>query len=340
MQNIAFSKILTFILLFIILYIAYLVVQPFLSLLVTSGIVAIFLYPIFQILQNNKFNKSFSALGSIFVFLMIILLPLAFVLSVAIEEITQAYSYLQNRPEVITQTQAFFNDKLAELNAIGIPLSVDVNNAVVKIIQSFSGQVGGILALTGNMLLNFLLSLLITYFFLVNRDAVVHYLFSLSPFEKRHQHKLVQRMMELINGTVRGNLVVIVTQTVAGFVGFSIFKFPSPALLGFIYGLFSIIPNIGVLMIWIPAVVFLAITQTILTAIYYLLWSVMLNLIIDNYVAPKIIGGQTKLHQIVILISVLGGLKVFGLLGLILGPTIIAMAFVALDIYREKLDQE
>ena len=134
---------------------------------------------------------------------------------------------------------------------------------------------------------------------------------------------------------MRGNLFVAGIQIVLGTLGFLMFGIPAPLLLGVLYGIFSLMPAIGAMLVWGPVAIILFFTHGPLVALLFAAWFVVTNFLLDNFVSPKIIGSQTKLHQLLIMFSVVGGVQQFGLVGVVLGPVIVALAFVAIEMYEE-----
>lgn len=102
-----------------------------------------------------------------------------------------------------------------------------------------------------------------------------------------------------------------------------------------LYGILSLVPAVGALLISIPSAVAIFFLHGPVTALFFIGYFAVTNMIVDNVIAPKIIGNQTKLHQLLIMFSVVGGIQQFGFIGIVLGPVTVALAFVAIEIYKE-----
>ena len=109
--------------------------------------------------------------------------------------------------------------------------------------------------------------------------------------------------------------------------------------MGSLYGLASLIPVVGITLVWLPAAAYLIATGNLAGGIGIAVWCIVSNLFMDNVISPKIVAGKTRLHPLFILFGVLGGVQLFGLFGIILGPTIIALSFIALEMYRQLLKE-
>jgi predicted PurR-regulated permease PerM len=99
---------------------------------------------------------------------------------------------------------------------------------------------------------------------------------------------------------------------------------------------FSMIPMAGAFVVWAPAAIYLALTGHVGKAIALTVIGVLIIGSIDNFLRPKLVGEKTRLHELLIFFSVLGGLQVFGVLGLVLGPVVVAITMALLDILRHS----
>ncbi|MEK7611001.1 MAG: AI-2E family transporter [Patescibacteria group bacterium] len=199
------------------------------------------------------------------------------------------------------------------------------------------GNFPAILSQTFGLILNGLLTLLVTFYLLMNKETITGYFHSVNPLGQTDTDRLVSRATEVMSATIRGNFIVLAVQAVLGGVGFAIFGLSSPVLLGALYGLASLIPVVGITLVWLPASAYLILFGDLASGIGIAAWCVVSNLLMDNVISPKIVAGETRLHPLFILFGVLGGVPMFGLFGIVLGPTIIALSFIAIDIYRQLL---
>jgi predicted PurR-regulated permease PerM len=96
----------------------------------------------------------------------------------------------------------------------------------------------------------------------------------------------------------------------------------------------SMVPMLGAFIVWVPAAIYLAITGQVMKAVFLALWGTFAIGMIDNFLRPKLVGSRTRLHELLIFFSVLGGLNVFGVLGVVLGPVVLAVTLSLLDVYK------
>jgi len=320
------------------LFLLFRILQPFLFIFLTAFILSVFLSPLFAYLhQRLRLPKTISAITAIFVSILVTSIPLSIIATLLVSETGDVLAFIQANAGIRNElTQAIYG----YLNQWGIStqnFEFEVNKYVITSLRFLSASLTAILTQTFGFILNGLLTLLVTFYFLVHKEAVIQYVSSVNPLSQANTGRLVSRATEVMTATIRGNLIVIAIQAVVGGVGFAIFGLSSPVLLGALYGLASLIPVVGITLVWLPASLFLMLSGNLVSGIGIAVWCVISNLIMDNVISPKIVAGETRLHPLFILFGVLGGIQLFGLFGIILGPTIIALSFVALEIYRQLL---
>jgi len=143
----------------------------------------------------------------------------------------------------------------------------------------------------------------------------------------------LDKLERSVNSVIKGNLVVAAVQGVMCSAGFIIFGVPSPILWGMTAAVAALVPGVGTSLVIIPAILFLFLTGSVSMALGLFLWGVVAVGLIDNYLGPKLIGKNTNLHPLLVMLSVIGGLLFFGPIGFILGPLTISLFFAIVDIF-------
>jgi len=140
-----------------------------------------------------------------------------------------------------------------------------------------------------------------------------------------------------------GNIFVAIIQGILGGVGFFVLGVESPVLWGFVMILFALIPYFGTAIIWLPAALNLLFkgyleNDASYTArgIILIVYGILVISSIDNILKPRLIGSKAQVHPVLVLLGVLGGLSLFGFIGLILGPVMLALLMTFVDIYEEE----
>ena len=158
--------------------------------------------------------------------------------------------------------------------------------------------------------------------------------YALLPLERVQTHAITLRTREVIEATLYGVLVIAAIQGTLGTVIFWVLGLPSPLLWGVVMFFLSMIPIAGSFLVWFPAAIFLAFTGSWLKAIVLVAWGILVIGSIDNFLSPRLVGKRARLHELLIFFGVLGGLQVFGVLGLVLGPVVVAITLALIEMTR------
>lgn len=322
----------------IILYLVYSILKPFIFVIVTASIFAIFLNPVYEWFALRT-KKSLAAGLSIFLLLLCIFLPVSFILGGVVQEARNLLQVLQEKPTLLADVQKTI---IVQLRVYGFPADLvqfNLQNEAIGLLRTIVQNIGSSLLYAGSIFLNTLFVLIATFFFLIQKKRISDYVMNIQVMPHKYFIKLEERIIEIVNGVVRGNLLVVAIQMALGTIGFLMFGVSAPILLGLVYGLLSLVPAIGVLMVWAPIAIILFVNNGLTYAIFFVLWFVLTNLAVDNLIAPKIIGSHTRLHQLLIMFSVIGGIQQFGFIGIVLGPVIVALGFVAVSMYKELVEE-
>jgi len=156
----------------------------------------------------------------------------------------------------------------------------------------------------------------VTFYFLIHKETIIRYVTNINLLSQADTKRLISRATDVMTATIRGNFIVIAIQAVLGGVGFANLGLSSPVLLGALYGLASLIPVVGITLVWLPTAVYLILSGNLFGGIGLAIWCISSNLLMDSIVGPKIVAGETRLHPLFILFGVLGGIQLFGLFGI------------------------
>jgi predicted PurR-regulated permease PerM len=196
---------------------------------------------------------------------------------------------------------------------------------------------GGTFLVVGGVLVTLLkvIFVILTMFYLF-RDGqrIKTILFESLPLERAQTQRIFDRTREVIGASVYGLLVIASIQAVLGEIGFIVVGLPSPLLWGVVMFFLSMIP-IGSFLVWVPACLFLVLTGHWVWAIVLAAWCAGVVGMVDNVLRPRLVGKRTRLHELLVFFSVIGGLQVFGALGLVVGPVVVAITLALIDIFRK-----
>lgn len=186
--------------------------------------------------------------------------------------------------------------------------------------------------------IGFLLALFVMtyalYFFLVDGPRLVAGLKSLLPLSKEDRDLVVGRGLAVTRASLKGILIVGALQGLLVGLGLWATGLSGAAFWGTIVFVLSAVPGLGAPLIWVPAALYLGLSGQMGWAIGLALWGALVVGLVDNILRPLIVGRDAKLPDLVVLVSILGGIGTFGFIGIILGPIIAAVLDTLLGIYR------
>ena len=328
-----FRKIITAILLVLLIVLSFLVLRPILiSIIVALVLVSVFA-PVYDWLNKYIKIKTISVLLIIIFLLALILLPLWFLTPILIK---QAFTIFQATQQIdfVTPLKSIFPSLFASEQ-----FSVEIGNILAsfttKVANSLVNSLSKIILEFPQLLLQLTVVLFTFFFVLRDKDKVMEYVKSLLPFSKDVEQKLLKYTSGITASLVYGQFVIGILQGIILGIGLFIFQVPNALFLTFLAIIAGVLPIVGTGLVWVPLIIYLFITGNIVSA-----WGVLafgiISSSIDNFLRPLIVSKRTKINSAILLVSMVGGLFFFGILGLLLGPLIISYLLILLEIYRGK----
>jgi predicted PurR-regulated permease PerM len=196
-----------------------------------------------------------------------------------------------------------------------------------------AARAGGLLADLVVLFFQLFVTLFALFFFLRDADVIMRELRRLLPFEELRRERMIRETRELVYASIAAAFIIASIQGLAGGVVFGLFGIGAPVFWGVIMGFLSLLPLVGAWVVWVPAAIWLMATGSMGKGLLMIGLGAGVVGTIDNVLRPLILSGRTQMNGLVMFISLLGGVSVFGLLGLVLGPLIMALAAGLLDAY-------
>jgi predicted PurR-regulated permease PerM len=185
-----------------------------------------------------------------------------------------------------------------------------------------------------NFLIHLFLMLLTIYYVLKDGTRLENYLISLLPFPREQLQKVIGKFQEMGKAVFVGNGLSGAVQGILGGFGFYIFGLESPLLWGTFIAFMAFLPVIGASIIFIPAAIILFLQGKTGLALGFLIYNVVYSSVIEYFVKPRVIGKGMQMNSLLVFIGIIGGIKLFGILGIIYGPLIITVFITMAEIYR------
>ncbi len=310
------------------------IIAPFATTLVTAAIVAILVTPFEKRLRTYAKHSRLSALIILLIVLLIVVGPLTTIGVIMVQQAVDIATGLLANPDWLTTITSHPTYLALPQVVREALLSADVSALLRTVANWASTHVGGILSSGADLLFKTFIFFICLYFFLVDREKILKEAFELSPLRDSVDRNIVARMVETVRGVVFGSLIVACVQGVIAGIGLTIFGVPGALIWAALVIIAAQVPMLGTATVMIPAVIYLFATGNVSGGIGLAIWAGLAVGLVDNLLQPYIVGGKTRMHALLILLSMLGGLQAFGPVGFILGPTVLAAFLVILELYK------
>lgn len=324
--------------------------SPFFPIIVLGAVVAGAFHPFYRLLTAyEKLSPGLASFLTCLLVFLILLVPIVFFVGVLAQE---AYELilLAKSPALSSFINTHFTNS-ALLDRIN-PLLANFDIAITgeelnKTISDIGRAVGlflydqarAIASNTLSFLASIFLMLLVIFFLLIDGPKLVQFLIDLSPLPEEQDNQIIGKFNDMAGAILVGNGLCGAIQGFAGGVIFWLFGLQSAFLWGVIMSLLAFLPIIGIGAVFIPTVIFLFLKGRIAASLFFLVFYLLLSGGVEYILKPKMVGKRVQMHTLVVFLSIIGGLKVFGILGIIYGP-LIATAFLTLtNIYHTSYEK-
>jgi predicted PurR-regulated permease PerM len=316
---------------------SFLLLKPILMSILFGVVLAFIFSPIYKFFYKITKSKNFSATIICVLLILLIFIPLWFLLPSLVSESFHIYVSSQQADYITPLKKVFPNFFQTE----------ELSNEIGSVIHSFvTRTINSVTNAFSNLILNFptiflqaIVVFFVLFFVLRDKDELIEYIQSLLPFSKEIEKKLFESTKGITNSILYGQVVVGLLQGVIAGVAFFLFGVSNSLFLTFLACLAGIFPIIGTAIVWLPVVIYLLIAGNTFAATGITILG-LISSHIDNFLRPAIVSKRTTLHSSVVLIGMVGGLFMFGILGVILGPLILAYLLILLELYRNKKGSE
>jgi predicted PurR-regulated permease PerM len=333
----------------VILWTAVMILRPFITAILLGAIIVTVSFPQYQRLRERLHGRqNLAAILMLVAITVLLVLPMVIV---GILLVQQANTVIENVQSGEAQQVFRQLDLTARLDFLrrwipGFdPASINPQRLILPVVQQLPGWVArhgaAVVGGLAGIVLGFFLVLLSAYFFYVEGETILDELAILSPLPARYDQEFGERFKDVIDATFRGQVMTSLAQGVATTVGLAIAGVPAPLFWGAVATLLSLLPMVGVAVVWVPASIYLYITASMghrgyFGAIFLTLWGVLVVSTIDNIIRPWVMKGKAQLPAIPLLFAVLGGLQTFGFVGLVIGPLVFSLLMSVIDIYKRS----
>ncbi len=316
----------------IVAYVVWQMLTPFISALALSAIIVTICYPIHRkvIEKVPQKNPTLAALITTILVSIVVIVPFAFIASSLVDEAVSIYSlasdgqvgFEQYFHELEVTIQKYIPG--AELNAI---------EYIKQATTWLAGNVGAIFSGTASTVFLFFIAMIGSFYLFRDGPDFTRKLIVISPLPDNEDELILKRLAGAVRSVAMGTVLVAIIQGMLTGFGFWLFGFERAILWGVIASFGALIPGVGTTIVFIPAILFSLFTGSYITAIGLVVWGTLAVGLIDNLLGPYLMSRGNSMHPFIILLAVLGGISVFGPIGFIVGPVVVSLFMVLLELY-------
>jgi predicted PurR-regulated permease PerM len=320
---------------------------PYLSILVLAFVLTGIFYPLYNFFVK-KMRPVASSLITCTIIFLVVFVPLVFLVGSLSKEAYGLYVMGSNAATNQALKELLQNSHIVE-RIEGFLANYDIRLGAENINKAFSelGRTVGLFlyeqvsTVASNVLkfvVNFAFMLLVIFFLLIDGKKLIIFLVELSPLPDDQDRKLMEKFHAMASVVLVVNGLSGLIQGSLGGAVFAIFGLGSPLLWGSLMAILAFLPILGIALVFIPAAIHLFLKGRIGAGIFFLVFYLVLSSVMEYVIKPKLVGNKVQIHTLLVFLSILGGLKVFGILGIIYGPLVITAFLTLTDIYRSSYE--
>jgi predicted PurR-regulated permease PerM len=319
--------------------------QPFLEVIAWASVLAVIFFPAYRGIRTWVRRPWAASALAVLLVVATVLAPLVFVSTAVLNElqgmaasVKESLDRLRSDPQAAAQLQSRLDRLRGTVDVESILSEENVSGYATRasqwLLERSAGFVGGLLSI----LASFGFAIFTLFYLFRDGETLVTRLPSVLPLDRSRAEALLRRAHEIITASVYGVVIIAVIQGTLGGIMFAILGLPSPMLWGVVMTFLSTLPMVGSGLVWGPAAVALGVTGQWGKMAVLVVWGALVIGTVDNFLRPRLVGSRTRMHDLFVFFSVLGGLAAFGIIGLLLGPVIVGVTFVLLDaVFGEAL---
>ncbi len=308
-------------------YLLFRIFDPFLGPLGWAAVLAIFIYPWHERLTVRYGHARAAGLSTLIVALLIIG-PGLLLLTAFVRESRAALAQLDRN---VLNEQLAWSERTWERMRVLIPgapqadLASLLDTAIRRAAGFLALRAGGLLADIVVFIFQLFVTLLAVFFLLRDTNSIMRVMRRALPFDDVRRERIIRQTRELVYASVASALLIASLQGLAGGMVFAILGLAAPVFWGVVMGFFALLPFVGTWVVWLPAAIWLIATGHVARGVALAVLGATIVASIDNFLRPALLSGRAQMNGLLMFISLLGGVSVFGVLGLVLGPLIVAI---------------
>ena len=318
----------------------------YISAIILALLIASAFYPLYarvkKLLKGEE--RGASMLMTIFIFLVLVI-PVGGFVGTLSNEAFDFYRRSRDAVSLLKIQEIVEGDSIwaQRIRKVGKLTGIEVNPETLEELATSLGKSVGLFlskqlrSMASNLLnflIHFFLMMLVVYYIFRDGERLKNYISELLPFPIEQQELVVSKFREMARAVIVGNGLNGIIQGIIGGFGFFFFGLGSPFLWGTLIGFMAFLPFIGASIVYVPAFIILILQDQTGTAIGFLVYNGAYSIIMEYLFKPRMIGKGMRMNALLVFIGILGGIKLFGILGIIYGPLIMTIFITLAELYR------
>lgn len=325
------------------------ILLPFGAAVFWGAVIAIVFMPIHVwLLRRWKQRRTMAALATLFLVVLMVVLPLTLLTGMLVKEGAALYQRVQSGEtnfvlyfeKIVAVLPAWLHDLLEHFGLTDVKeLQTRISDAIGRGSQAIATYVYSMGQNALDFVVGFFVMLYLAFFLLRDGEDLSQRIRTAVPLAPEHRRQLAEKFITVIRATVKGNILVAAVQGALGGLAFWFFGIKGALLWAVLMGFLSLLPAIGAALIWLPVALYFLVTGAIWQGLALIAYGVVVIGLVDNVLRPILVGKDIQMPDYLVLISTIGGMAVFGISGFVIGPVIAAMFMAVWDLFATERDE-
>ncbi len=311
-------------------FLAFLILRPYLNYIFFAAIITFVSYPLYKKLRSKLKSRILSASILLVCMLLILVIPSLFV---TLKLFAQAKEIFVNLQAAQLEN---FAEKISSLT--GVDVRENIVNLSSNIISYTVSNIFKITRAVANIIIGLFILMFTMFYLYVDGEKITAEIKRLIPLSRKYQDHLINRTYNVMQALLLGIFATAFIQGLFGGIGFFLFGISNAVFWGFVMTFFSLIPFLGPHFIYIPASLFLMYKGNMWAGIGLLVYGIIIVSNLDNVIRPKIVRIKARIHPLIVILGVIGGIALMGIVGMVLGPLILALFLELVKVHNMNHD--
>ncbi len=310
-------------------------IRQFVMTLLLAAIVSGMAFPLYRwLLRVFRDRKALASATTLVMVFLVVVVPLTFFLGIVVSQAVSISQAVQPEVERLLAEPTTLDDLIDQIPYVEKDWVITKLGEVTQRVGQFLIQkLAAATAGTALFLFNLFIMLYAMFFFLIYGRPVLDRMLYYLPLSNDDKDLMLEKFISVSRATVKGTLVIGIVQGGLAGLAFAVVGIKGAVFWGTVMVVLSIIPAVGAALVWIPAVGYLLATGQVGAGIGLAVWCGGVVGTADNFLRPRLIGQDTKMPDLLVLLGTLGGLSLFGAVGVIIGPIVAALFLAIWDLY-------